>query len=59
MPGNLAAKPRKQTARKTAKTPRAATKKQPGGDEGLGPERRVELARLIEARQSRGRPPSI
>jgi hypothetical protein len=53
MPGNRKAKPRQQTPKKPAKTP----KRRP--DEDLGPERRIGFARQAEARRSRGKPRSI
>jgi hypothetical protein len=56
MAGNRGAKRGKQTAPKAAKT-RAGAKQRP--NEELGPERRVELARQAEAKQYRGKPPSI
>jgi hypothetical protein len=58
MPGNRGAKQGKQRARKTAKIPRPAGGKDRPNEE-LGPERRVELARQAEAKQLRGKPPSI
>jgi hypothetical protein len=58
MAGERGVKQRKQAAPKTAKmASRAGEKKRP--NEELGPERRVELARQAQARESRGKPPSI
>jgi hypothetical protein len=58
MVGNRGAKRKRQTAAKTAKRPRPAGKKNRPNEE-LGPERRTELARQAEAKEYRGKPPSI
>jgi len=50
----------KRRRERTAAAPRLARKKAKSvPDEGLSPERRVELAERIDAKRFRGRPPSI
>jgi hypothetical protein len=46
-------------ALRTGKPPRQARKKAGPAPEELSPQRRAELAQLIEARRWRGKPPSI
>jgi hypothetical protein len=49
----------KARVERSAKTPSRVGSKTKGTPEELGPERRQELARQIEATRYRGKPPSI
>jgi hypothetical protein len=59
MPEDRGLKQGSGTARKAAEPRRRARKKASSAAEELSPERRVELAQQIDAKRSRGKPPSI
>jgi len=59
MSGDRGSKQVRGKAQKEVQPPRRAGEKAKSKPEELSPERRVELAQLIEAKRSRGKPPSI
>jgi hypothetical protein len=59
MPEDQGSKQGKSKVERAALTPRRVKKTAKGTTEELSPERRQELARQIEAKRYRGKPPSI